>query len=136
MVTIIFCSPCFWEKKHNFPQIISRYIIENICIIFVSYLMHFNWVQYFRRSGMYFTTGSMSIYYCFLFWLIIHVWDDMFVFDEDLAASLIDDNDGGIMVISNGLTGWLPLVSIEKRAIISHTYQNKQINLLFLLRCI
>ena len=63
---------------------------------------------------MYFTTGSMSMYYCFLFWLIIHVWDDMFVFDEDLAASLIDDNDGGIMVISNGLTGWLPLVSIGK----------------------
>ena len=39
----------------------------------------------------------------------------MFEFDEDLAASLIDDNDGGIIGISNGLTGWLSVVSIKIR---------------------
>ena len=45
------------------------------------------------------------------FWLIIHVWDDMSEFDEYLAASLIDDNDGGMMGISNGLACWLPVVA-------------------------
>ena len=61
---------------------------------------------------MYFFIGDNYGFSIASFWLIIHVWDDMFEFDEDLAASLIDDNDGGIIGISNGLTCWLFGVSI------------------------
>ena len=69
-------------------------------------------VQSFEWSWMYFFIGYNYGFSIASFLLIIHVWDDMFEFDEDLAASLIDDNDGGIIGISNGLTCWLSVVSI------------------------
>ena len=69
-------------------------------------------VQSFEWSWMYFFIGYNYGFSIASLLLIIHVWDDMFEFDEDLAASLIDDNDGGIIGISNGLTCWLSVVSI------------------------